>query len=109
MAACANVSPERIATDRMDFGQVIAESWKRQTLLNVVRMRYGDALTRIQLAGAVGIRVEPRTNGRAVILVLPRVDTPHSSKRLGLQTREFVAVDGAVSEQLLRIGDLVGR
>jgi hypothetical protein len=26
----------------MDYGQVIAESWKRQTLLNVVRLHYAD-------------------------------------------------------------------
>jgi hypothetical protein len=27
----------------MDYGQVIADSWKRQTLMNVVRLRYADA------------------------------------------------------------------
>ena len=43
LTGCAHVSPERINVDRMDYGQVIAESWKRQTLLNVVRMRYADA------------------------------------------------------------------
>jgi hypothetical protein len=30
MAACARVRPERMATDRMDFGQVIAEPWTRR-------------------------------------------------------------------------------
>lgn len=39
---CASVSPERIKADRSDYGQVIAKSWKRQTLLNVVRLRYAD-------------------------------------------------------------------
>jgi len=41
-AGCVTVPPERITTDRMDYGQVIAESWKRQTLLNVVRLHYAD-------------------------------------------------------------------
>jgi hypothetical protein len=43
LAGCASVSPQRITTDRMDYGQVVADSWKRQTLLNVVRLRYADA------------------------------------------------------------------
>jgi hypothetical protein len=43
LAGCASVSPQNIRTDRMDYGQVVAESWKRQTLLNVVRLRYADA------------------------------------------------------------------
>jgi hypothetical protein len=42
VAGCASVPSGRIAVDRMDYGQVIAESWKRQTLLNVVRLRYLD-------------------------------------------------------------------
>lgn len=43
LAGCATVPSGRLTVDRMDYGQVIAESWKRQTLLNVVRMRYADA------------------------------------------------------------------
>ena len=43
LAGCASVSPRHINTDRMDYGQVIADSWKRQTLMNVVRLRYADA------------------------------------------------------------------
>jgi hypothetical protein len=43
LAGCASVPPQHVATDRMDYGQVVADSWKRQTLLNVVRLRYADA------------------------------------------------------------------
>jgi hypothetical protein len=43
LAGCASVSPQHVTTDRIDYGQVIADSWKRQTLLNVVRLRYADA------------------------------------------------------------------
>jgi len=43
LAGCVSVPPARIIADRADYGQVIADSWKRQMLLNVVRMRYGDA------------------------------------------------------------------
>ena len=43
LSGCVAVTPQNIAIDRMEYGQVLAESWKRQTLLNVVRLRYGDA------------------------------------------------------------------
>jgi len=43
LTGCASVRPDRITADRMEYGQVIADSWKRQTLLNVVRLRYADA------------------------------------------------------------------
>jgi len=41
--SCVHVPPQTLVRDRFDYGQSVAESWKRQTLLNVVRMRYGDA------------------------------------------------------------------
>ena len=53
MAGCAGVPPGRITTDRMDYGQVIAESWKRQTLLNVVRLRYADAPVFLDVASVI--------------------------------------------------------
>jgi hypothetical protein len=40
---CAHVSPRIVVRDRFDYGQSVAESWKRQMLLNVVRIRYADA------------------------------------------------------------------
>lgn len=43
LTGCASVAPQTIPADRLDIGHALAESWKRQTLLNVVRLRYGDA------------------------------------------------------------------
>ena len=43
LAGCATVTPQKIPVDRLENAQVVADSWKGQTLLNVVRMRYGDA------------------------------------------------------------------
>ena len=37
----------------MDYGQVVAESWKRQTLLNVVRLRYADAPVFLDVASII--------------------------------------------------------
>ena len=53
VAGCASVPPGRITADRMDYGQVIADSWKRQTLLNVVRLRYADAPVFLDVASVI--------------------------------------------------------
>jgi hypothetical protein len=43
VSACVHVPPTTVVSDRFDYGQSIAESWKRQMLVNVVRIRYADA------------------------------------------------------------------
>jgi hypothetical protein len=53
VGGCASVPSGRITVDRMDYGQVIAESWKRQTLLNVVRLRYADAPVFLDVASVI--------------------------------------------------------
>ena len=53
LAGCTSVPPTRITTDRMDYGQVVADSWKRQTLLNVVRLRYADAPVFLEVASII--------------------------------------------------------
>ena len=53
LAGCVSVSPTHVTTDRMDYGQVVAESWKRQTLLNVVRLRYADAPMFLDVASII--------------------------------------------------------
>ena len=50
---CMRVPAGRVTVDRMDYGQVIAESWKRQTLLNVVRLRYADAPVFLDVASVI--------------------------------------------------------
>jgi hypothetical protein len=68
LAGCASVSPGRINLDRMDYGQVIADSWKRQTLLNVVRMRYADAPVFLDVSSIINsYSVAGRANAGATL------------------------------------------
>ena len=53
LAACAQVPPANLGHARFDYGQEIAESWKRQTLMNVVRLRYNDAPAFLDVSGVV--------------------------------------------------------
>ena len=43
VVGCAGIGPKTVARDRFDYVSAISESWKRQTLLNLVKTRYLDA------------------------------------------------------------------
>jgi len=50
---CAGIGPKTIARDRFDYVSAISESWKRQTLLNLVKIRYADAPVFVDIASVI--------------------------------------------------------
>jgi hypothetical protein len=42
LVGCKSIGPGTVARDRSDYSSSISESWKRQTLLNIVKLRYLD-------------------------------------------------------------------
>ena len=42
LSACGSLGPESVPRDRIDYATAIGDSWKQQTLLSIVKLRYGD-------------------------------------------------------------------
>ncbi len=64
LAGCAGIGPPTVSRDRFDYTSAISDSWKRQMLFNMVKMRYGDApvfldvssvISQYQIAGQINL------------------------------------------------------
>src|ERR1700738_4960751 len=43
IAACSTLGPATVSRDRVDYVNAIGTSWERETLLNIIKLRYGHA------------------------------------------------------------------
>jgi hypothetical protein len=50
---CATIGAPTITRDRLDYVDAISNSWKRMTLLNIVKLRYGDAPTFLEVSSVI--------------------------------------------------------
>jgi hypothetical protein len=64
LSGCASIGPETVTRDRFDYTGAISDSWKHQMLLNMIKMRYGDApvfldvssvISQYQIAGQINL------------------------------------------------------
>lgn len=53
LIGCSSIGPAVIPRDRTDYLSAIGDSWKEQTLLNVVRLRYADAPSFLDVSSVI--------------------------------------------------------
>ena len=60
---CAHIGPKSVPRDRFDYNTAISDSWKEQTLLNIVKIRYADMPLFVEVASIVsGYTLEGSVN-----------------------------------------------
>jgi hypothetical protein len=63
VTACYNIGPKTIPRDRFDYNAAISDSWKEQTLLNIVKLRYADMPLFVDISSVVsGYTLESQVN-----------------------------------------------
>ena len=53
VAACSSIGPATVPHDRIDYASSIGNSWKEQTLLNIVKLRYADMPVFLEVAQVI--------------------------------------------------------
>src|ERR1044072_6305653 len=53
LSGCSSIGPGTVARDRFDYVTAISDSWKSQMLLNLVKLRYGDAPVFLDVASVI--------------------------------------------------------
>jgi hypothetical protein len=52
-SGCSSIGPGKVARDRFDYVTSISESWKRQMLLNLLKVRYSDSPVFMDVASVI--------------------------------------------------------
>ena len=64
LSGCGSLGPETVSRDRFEYTDAVSESWKRQMLLNMVKIRYGEAPVFLDVISVINqYSTETQVNG----------------------------------------------
>jgi len=76
LTGCKHLGPKTVAVDRFDYSKAIGDSWKQQTLLNIVKLRYMDLPVFVDVASIVaGYSMETSINVNGAVAKTGAGDT----------------------------------
>lgn len=73
-----SVGADTVSRDRFDYGQAVAESWKTQMLLNLVKLRYGDTPIFLNISSVVSSYTVGGTYSAGASLPVPIAGTQNT-------------------------------
>jgi hypothetical protein len=84
LSGCTHIGPGTVPVDRSAYGVAIAESWKQQTLLSIVKLRYLDLPVFLDVSSVVsGYSLERR--GKFTGRILPESVTTGDYMEAGVE------------------------
>ena len=86
-AGCQTMGPGSIPRDRIDYARAMGDSWKEQTLLNIVKLRYLDPPVFLDVSSVISsYQLESQVNVAADIFPRSPIDTNYSPGVRGTYT-----------------------
>ncbi len=92
LAGCAGIGPSTVSRDRFDYTEAISDSWKHQMLLNMIKIRYGDAPVFLDVSSVIRHPARGGSERAFGDQPVPDCGPDQSGGDVQQQSMEFVAV-----------------